>query len=83
MKVIGFGNVLPVFVSFGNFRYIYLYLIGIIKEEECDIIKSNKEIVMHLLDCIRKGMKDKMRRCEGWSCQESVFSKFFLCKVNV
>ncbi|XP_060569404.1 uncharacterized protein LOC132727835, partial [Ruditapes philippinarum] len=48
-------------------------LAAIIKEEECDIIKSNKEIVMHLLDCIRKGMKDKMRICEGWSCQECVF----------
>ncbi|XP_060579608.1 uncharacterized protein LOC132736486, partial [Ruditapes philippinarum] len=46
---------------------------SVINEDESDIIKSNKEIVMILLDCIREGMKDKMRECRGWSCHESVF----------
>ncbi|XP_060590789.1 uncharacterized protein LOC132745820 [Ruditapes philippinarum] len=53
-------------------------LAGVINEEESNVIKSNKDIVMILLDCIREGMKDKMRECRGWSCQESVFSKFFI-----
>ncbi|XP_053381903.1 uncharacterized protein LOC123539906 [Mercenaria mercenaria] len=48
-------------------------LAGIINEEECAIIDGHKNTVKILLDCLRKALKDKMRRCKGWSAKECGF----------
>ncbi|KAL4217626.1 hypothetical protein ACF0H5_022368 [Mactra antiquata] len=49
-------------------------LAGIINEQECDIINGNKEIVMLLLDMLRKGQKTKAHRYQGWSCKECTYT---------
>ncbi|XP_053382962.1 uncharacterized protein LOC123539905 isoform X2 [Mercenaria mercenaria] len=55
-------------------------LAGIINEEECEIINGHKNTVMILLDCLRKGLKDKMRRCKGWSAKECGYTVRMLAR---
>lgn len=55
-------------------------LAGIINEKECEIIAVNKDIVMILLDCLRKSLKNKLRRCKGWSSKECGFTVKLLAR---
>ncbi|XP_060595653.1 uncharacterized protein LOC132749773 [Ruditapes philippinarum] len=49
-------------------------LAGIINEEECEIINTNKNLVMFLMLVLKNGLKDKRHRHRGWSCKESAFT---------
>ena len=50
-------------------------LAGIIDEEESEIINSNKKVVKHLMKVLRRGLRTRERRYEGWTCRECALSK--------
>ena len=55
-------------------------LAGVIDEEESDIIKSNEESVIVLMDKLRQGLQAESRRSKGqsnWSCKECAMSKCY------
>ena len=58
-------------------------LAAITNEDESEIIKSNEQSVIHLMDRLRQGLKSVIRRSSGWSCEESALGKCHLLRVII
>lgn len=50
-------------------------LAPIIEEKDKDIISANMDTVLLLLDYLKNGLDEKMRRYNGWSCTECALGK--------
>ena len=50
-------------------------LAAIIDEKESEIIQHNEESVKLLMERLRKGLQNALRRDSGWSCRESAIGE--------
>ena len=61
-------------------------LAAITNEHESEIIKSNEQSVIVLMDTLRQGLKSVIRRStlgkSRWSCEECALSKYHLLGVT-